>query len=169
MNKIEIFCLIIIIILFGFSVFLLVKNKENYDSNNGEPIFINKSIIGRDMVFYLPMNGKERSFLCKVPKPSHTDFYDEIGIIGQNRNGTTLSGFSKDYNIMYSFYEDIDYLERNRNRRTWESLVSPNKWNGLVKPYVFVRERDNMRDPDWKEGWLQINVYPVGKSKRANV
>lgn len=146
---------------------IISKDDANFHSKNIN--YVQKSNIGKDSVFYLPMNGSQQNFLCKVSRPVHNDFYDEIGIIGQNSNGTTMSGFSDDYNIVYSFYEKLDVIEKNNYVKTWESMVSPVKWNGLDKPYVLIRERIEKQNPEWKEGWLQVICYPVGNIKRSNV
>ena len=147
------------------------NTKPSTENNlgNDKPEYVQKSIIGKDSVFYLPINGLRQNFLCKVTRPSHTDFYDEIGIIGQNSNGSTISNFSDDYNIIYSFYEKLDMVQKNKYIKTWETMVSPNNWNGLIKPYVLIRERSEKNNPEWEEGWLQVNVYPVGNMKRSNV
>jgi hypothetical protein len=147
------------------------SEKPSTENNlgNDKPEYVQKSIIGKDSVFYLPINGLRQNFLCKVTRPSHTDFYDEIGIIGQNSNGSTISNFSDDYNIIYSFYEKLDMVQKNKYIKTWETMVSPNNWNGLIKPYVLIRERSEKNNPEWEEGWLQVNVYPVGNMKRSNV
>jgi len=147
------------------------SEKPSTENNlgNDKPEYVQKSIIGKDSVFYLPINGSNQNFLCKVTRPSHTDFYDEIGIIGQNSNGSTISNFSDDYNIIYSFYEKLDMVQKNKYIKTWETMVSPNNWNGLIKPYVLIRERSEKNNPEWEEGWLQVNVYPVGNMKRSNV
>ena len=147
------------------------SEKPSTENNlgNDKPEYVQKSIIGKDSVFYLPINGSSQNFLCKVTRPSHNDFYDEIGIIGQNSNGSTISNFSDDYNIIYSFYEKLDMVQKNKYIKTWETMVSPNNWNGLIKPYVLIRERSEKNNPEWEEGWLQVNVYPVGNMKRSNV
>tara|TARA_Y100000389_G_scaffold73427_1_gene70047 strand:- start:616 stop:1221 length:606 start_codon:yes stop_codon:yes gene_type:complete len=147
------------------------NTKPSTENNlgNDKPEYVQKSIIGKDSIFYLPINGSRQNFLCKVTRPSHTDFYDEIGIIGQNSNGSTISNFADDYNIIYSFYEKLDMVQKNKYIKTWETMVSPNNWNGLIKPYVLIRERSNKNNPEWEEGWLQVNVYPVGNIKRSNV
>ena len=90
------------------------SEKPSTENNlgNDKPEYVQKSIIGKDSVFYLPINGLRQNFLCKVTRPSHTDFYDEIGIIGQNSNGSTISNFSDDYNIIYSFYEKLDMVQK---------------------------------------------------------
>ena len=146
-----------------------LSSQNEPQNNNKKLTYVQKSIIGKDSVFYLPMNGSTQNFLCKVKRPIHNDFYDEIGIIGQNSNGTTMSGFSDDYNIVYSFYENLDAIEKNKHVTTWENMVSPNNWNGLNKPFVLIRERTDKQNPEWEEGWLQINVYPVGNIKRSNI
>ena len=146
-----------------------IPPQNQSESNNKKLTYVQKSIVGKDSVFYLPMNGSQQNFLCKVTQPIHNDFYDEIGIIGQNSNGTTISNFSDDYNIIYSFYEKLDVIEKNKYVTTWETMLSPNSWNGLVKPFVLIRERTQKENPEWEEGWLQINVYPVGNIKRSNV
>lgn len=145
------------------------KSSTENNLDNDKLSYVQKSIIGKDSVFYLPMDGSRQNFLCKVTRPSHNDFYDEIGIIGQNSNGSTISNFSDDYNIIYSFYEKVDLVQKNKYIKTWETMLSPDKWNGLFKPYVLVRERTTTNDPEWEEGWLQVNVYPVGDIKRKNV
>ena len=147
------------------------SEKPSTENNlgNDKPEYVQKSIIGKDSVFFLPINGLRQNFLCKVTRPSHTDFYDEIGIIGQNSNGSTISNFSDDYNIIYSFYEKLDMVQKNKYIKTWETMVSPNNWNGLIKPYVLIRERSEKNNPEWEEGWLHVNVYPVGNMKRSNV
>lgn len=147
------------------------NTKPSTENNlgNDKPEYVQKSIIGKDSIFYLPINGSRQNFLCKVTRPSHTDFYDEIGIIGQNSNGSTISNFADDYNIIYSFYEKLDMVQKNKYIKTWETMVSPNNWNGLIKPYVLIRERSEKNNPEWEEGWLQVNVYPVGNIKRSNV
>lgn len=145
------------------------SSQSEVQSNNKKLTYVQKSIVGKDSVFYLPMDGSQQNFLCKVTRPIHNDFYDEIGIIGQNSNGTTMSGFSDDYNIVYSFYENLDAIEKNKYITTWETMVSPNSWNGLNKPFVLIRERTDKKNPEWEEGWLQINVYPVGNIKRSNI
>ncbi len=146
-----------------------IPTQNHLESNNKKLTYVQKSIVGKNSVFYLPMNGSQQNFLCKVTRPIHNDFYDEIGIIGQNSNGTTISNFSDDYNIIYSFYEKLDVIEKNKYVKTWETMLSPNSWNGLVKPFVLIRERTQKENPEWEEGWLQINVYPVGNIKRTNV
>lgn len=145
------------------------SSQSEVQSNNKKLTYVQTSIVGKDSVFYLPMDGSQQNFLCKVTRPIHNDFYDEIGIIGQNSNGTTMSGFSDDYNIVYSFYENLDAIEKNKYITTWETMVSPNSWNGLNKPFVLIRERTDKKNPEWEEGWLQINVYPVGNIKRSNI
>jgi len=148
-----------------------ISTTDEYVDNdiNNVPILVRKSNIGRDSVFYLPVeHNKPQNFLCKVELPSHkNDLYEEIGIIGQHSNGSVMSGFANDYNIIYSFYENLDHINKNERMKTWENMVVPNEWNGLSKPFVFIRERQKERkSPEWNDGWLQVIVFPVENNKR---
>jgi hypothetical protein len=91
-----------------------IPRQNQSESNNKKLTYVQKSIVGKNSIFYLPMNGSQQNFLCKVTRPIHNDFYDEIGIIGQNSNGTSISNFSDDYKIIYSFYEKLDVIEKNK-------------------------------------------------------
>jgi len=129
------------------------------------PTIITKRLLGRNSIYYIPLDSGQRNFLLRIDSTSdRNEYYYEYGIVGQYSNNTNFSDFSKKYNILYSFYEETDNI--NDREITIENMVSPVEWNGINNPYVFIRERERTnRNSDWARGWLQIILFPTSTIK----